>query len=377
MLMYAELVSLARALRDERVLSIYLDGTAEDPAAKRVWRVELNHALKDIRRRLAGSSAHERTQFERCVALLEEQLSRFDGAVGAPGWAAFITSDGVRDAERLPVQMKTSAVWGTGMCIAPYVRALKQTRLVVIVVGDARKAAIYSYRAGVLTLVETVRAHVTKGPPSHMGDAPRVGFHPGVRGTSGHDAAQRALGEGTDRMLDEVSRRAVQLAGADGWILTGGTPEVSGQAARSIARLSAGRVRRIESLDVHATEADIAIAAQRGASTLRDEWDGRRVDELIEHEEQRNGAVAVGPDATRRSLAQSCVRELYLTTRFLEDHPADAEDAVRAALDQGALVEEVVRDVAARLDAHGGVAARLRYRRPETTNTPAEAVAQR
>jgi hypothetical protein len=56
------------------------------------------------------------------------------------------------------------------------------------------------------------------------------------------------------------------------------------------------------------------------------------------------------------------VRELYLTGRYLEEHMADAEDAVRQALDQGAEVEQVSIDAAAQLDAHGGLAARLRYR---------------
>jgi hypothetical protein len=41
---------------------------------------------------------------------------------------------------------------------------------------------------------------------------------------------------------------------------------------------------------------------------------------------------------------------------------AEAEELVRAAIDQGAMVEHVSGEAAERLDAHGGVAARLRYR---------------
>ena len=73
-------------------------------------------------------------------------------------------------------------------------------------------------------------------------------------------------------------------------------------------------------------------------------------------------AAALGPAATRRALERRTVRELYLTGRYLEDHMAEAEDAVRQALDQGALIEQVSHDAAARLDEHGGIAARLRYR---------------
>jgi hypothetical protein len=44
---------------------------------------------------------------------------------------------------------------------------------------------------------------------------------------------------------------------------------------------------------------------------------------------------------------------------------ADAEEAVRQALDQGASVEQVAGEAAEKLDEHGGVAARLRYRATE------------
>lgn len=365
MLIFPALVSLSHALRDEHVLSVYIDGTARDPAARHVWRVKLDHSLKDLRTWLAESSAEERGQFEHCVALLDEQLARLPGAVGAPGWAAFITSAGVREAASLPVPMPTLAVWSTGMCIAPYIRVLKQSRPVVLVVADARKAKLYSYRAGALTPSGTVRAHVTLGPPLHMGDVPRLGFHSGVRGSPGSEAAQRALLEGTQRMLSEVSRRAADLAGADGWILIGGIPQVSAHAARTIGPLAPGRVLQLESLDVHASAAEISAAAQRGASTLRDEADRRRIAEIIRNGEP-DDVGSLGPDATRHALEQLRVRELYLTPRYVEDHTAEAEDAVRAALDQGASVEQVSRAVAARLDEYGGVAARLRFRLVET-----------
>lgn len=359
MLTYTELVSLSHLLRDERVLSVYIDGTAEDPASRRVWRVQLDHSLKDLRRWLEGSSHEERVVFEQCVRLLDEQLARLAGAVGAPGWVAFISDSGVHDAEPLPVPMPTLAVWSTGICMAPYIRALKQTRPVVVVVADARKAHIYRYVAGTLTPAETIHAHAVTEPPSHMGDPPRSGFHGGTRGATGRDAAQRTLMEGTDRMVADVARTMLALAGSDGWILIGGIPHVGAQVARALERV-AGRVLHLDTLDIHATDAQIAAAAQHGASLLRDNTDLRNVSEIIDRADA-NGTVAVGPAATRHALGQLRVRELYFTHQYVEDHLADAEEAVRAALAQGAAIEEVSRDAAHRLDAHGGMGARLRY----------------
>jgi hypothetical protein len=371
MLTYTELVTLERSLRETLVLSVYLDGTADDFAEQRAWRTMLEHSLKDLRSWLADSSHAERELFERCVAFLEKELAPLSRGVGSRGWVAFITGEGVQHAGRLPVPMPTMAVWSTGPSVASYIRALKQTRPVVVIVADARKAALYRYDQGALARVHTIHAHAVAGPAAHMGDAPRIGFHPGVRGTTGSDAAQRSFLAGTNRMFKKVADEAVKLAGADGWILTGGIPHASTDLAQLIAHVAPGRVSAIDSLDIHASDAEIAAAAERGASALRDAADLGKIEDIIG---RANGddLVALGPVAARDALDQSRVRELYLTHSFIEGHSADAEDIVRKALAQGALVEEVSREAAERLEASGGMAARLRYRRPASAMISSE-----
>jgi hypothetical protein len=140
MLTHAQLVTLERSLRDERVLSVYLHGGADDPAARLTWRTDLERSLRDLRRWLVGSSHEEREAFERCVKLLHEMLAPYAAGLSSPGWAAFITDGMVQDAERLPVPMPTMAIWSTGMCVAPYIRALKVTRPLILAVVDARRA---------------------------------------------------------------------------------------------------------------------------------------------------------------------------------------------------------------------------------------------
>jgi Bacterial archaeo-eukaryotic release factor family 10 len=371
MLTYTDLVTLERSLRETLVLSVYLDGTADDFAEQRAWRTRLDHSLKDLRSWLADSSHAEREMFERCVAYLEKELTPLSRGVGSRGWVAFITGEGVRHAGRLPVPMPTMAVWSTGPSVASYIRALKQTRPVVVIVADARKAALYRYDQGALERVHTIHAHAVAGPAAHMGDAPRIGFHPGVRGTTGSDAAQRSLLAGTNRMFNKVADEAVKLAGADGWILTGGIPHASADLVQLMAHSAPGRVSAIDSLDIHASEAEIAAAAEQGASALRDASDLAKIEDIIGRADG-DGFVALGPVAARDALDHSSVRELYMTHSFIEDHSADAEDIVRKALAQGALVEEVSREAAQRLKASGGMAARLRYRRPAPATTTSE-----
>lgn len=361
MLTHSQLVTLYRSLRDEHVLTVYVDGTAADPAIQRAWRLQLDHGLKDVRTWLADSSHEDRESFERCVRLLEGELASFNASVGAPGWVAFITPDGTREAHQLPVAVPTLAVWSTGPCLAPYMRALKEARPVVVAVADARKAELYRYRLARLDRVETVRAYHAVERPSHMGAPPRQGFHSGTRGTAGQDAAQRSLLEGRDRMLVEAVDRIDHLAGSDGWILLGGIRRVVTRLAEQFSAIAPQRVLQLDSLDIHASDAEIADAARAGASALRAASDAKRVADIVD-QAGAHGLGVVGPPETRLALGQSCVRELYMTHRYLEDHAADAENAVRAALDQDAAVEEVSGVAAERLDELGGMAAGLRFR---------------
>ncbi|HEY9227738.1 MAG TPA: hypothetical protein VIP11_13870, partial [Gemmatimonadaceae bacterium] len=179
-----QLTTLHRSLESERVLSVYIDGTATDPAIQRTWRLQLDHRLKDLRMWLADSPRDEREQFERCVRLLDGELAAFGATgIGTPGWVAFITSGGTREAHHVPVPMPTLAVWSTGACVAPYVRALKETRPVIVVVADARRVDLHCHRFGALVRLETLRAHHAVDRPSHMAAPPRGGFHTGTRGT--------------------------------------------------------------------------------------------------------------------------------------------------------------------------------------------------
>lgn len=366
---YPQLAELSRALKNSRVLSVYLDGTEQDPARRSVWRVRLAQSLADLRRRLDGSSHAEQQEFERCVARLEPRLRHFAGRLRAPGWAAFITADGAYDATPLPVPMPTQAVWGTGVSIAPYIRALKESRPVVILLVDSASAHVYRYHFGQLALRETVHAHAKIPEPLHMGDSARPGFHAGTRGATGSDQAQRSRLQATDRMLTEAVRHAAALANSDGWIVVGGIPEVGRRAMSKFPSVTLGRLKFVESFDIHASHAEIVRQARAAASALRDAADLARVREIADHL-METGLGTLGPAQTRRALDQKRVRALYFTHRFLQEQAADLENAVRAAVDQGAYVEEVSGSAAAELDRHGGMAAGLRYRTANEAAVP-------
>ena len=361
MLTYRQLVTLERSLRDERVLSVYLHGAADDPAARHVWRTDLERSLRDLRRWLAGSAYEERESFDRCVELLHDLLVAYPEGLPSPGWAGFITNGVVADAELLPVPMPTMAIWSTGMCVAPYIRALKVTRPVILAVVDARRARVYRFKAGELGLISDIHAHAIVQAGTHMGDTPGARFHPGVRGETAHDAVQRARAAGTDRMLRETELLVAKHASVDGGIVVGGASRNAARFKNMLAKSVSDRVLHLESLHADASDAEIGAAASAGASALRDAIDLRRIVEIIGADAD-HGTAALGAAATLRALERRMVSALYVTGQFLEAHMAEAEDAVRHALDQGATVEQVSNNVAAKLDEHGGLAAWLRYR---------------
>ncbi|MEW5915328.1 MAG: hypothetical protein AB1762_02930 [Gemmatimonadota bacterium] len=360
MLNHAELSDMSRALRDERLLSVYVDASVSDPKDRGVWRVALDHQLKSIRQNLLGTSHDERELFETCVGHLDRALGGFQASLSSLGWVGFIASDGVRHSEAVPVAMPTLASWRKGPRIAPYIRALKLHRPVVVVMADTRDATVYRYAQGTLEAVAELHARTFDEEPIHMSKTARAGYHTGVRGVAGKDETGREVEASSKRLISEVTERAAKAAGQDGWLLAGGIPEMSTHIAQSLQSTANGRVRHVPGLDIHATDAQIVVAAQEGASSLRDDYVSSILSDLVDRQVARDMA-AFGLSRTEQVLHEKRVRDLFLTDRFIEQHAREAEDAVRSALDQSATVEEVSGMAAAQLDQLGGIGARLRF----------------
>lgn len=367
MLTREKLVALERKLRDEWVLSVYLEATVHDPAERGAWRVKLDNSLAVIRSSLDDAPHEEREAFAVAAAQLHDLLAPVTGALRSAGWVGFVTPTAVAYSEGLPVSMPTLVTWERGVRIAPYVRALKQHRPVVVAVVDTQRARLFRYHLGRLDTLETLHTHPVSGPFDHMGDAPPPGFHGGVRGSTGTDASQRMLREALRRMLADAAARIVALAGDDGWIAIGGTPHPA-QALTALVARSEDLKQRVATPPLHvwSTDAEITRVAAETAGALRGRRDLMVMTAFLEGS-PREPLGATGQAEIRRALRVGAVRELLVTGRFLDEFASAGERLVRAALDQGADLEEVSGTAADRLDALcGGVAARLRFPVPET-----------
>jgi hypothetical protein len=359
MLTMTELSALEHALRDTNVLSVYLGSSSPDPAHRPDWRPTVVTALRDWSRSLEGASRAERMEFAAARDVLQHVLDDITQR-DCDGIACFVTARGVQRIEALHFAVDASVSWGRGVAVAPFVRALKEERPLLLVAVNGMRAVLHRYQFEHLTLLESFDSVPHLTIPDHDSARVRPHFHRGVRGVTGRDETQREWAAATDRMVHHVVQQVVHLAGEDAWVLVGGRRDI---VHRVLALLPANVRRRadqVAGVTPQSTRASLVRAARTGASRLRTAADANAIERLVSRAYAR-GAAAVGEHAATHALEQRRVQQLYMSPRFVRDHAQTAEFAVRAALDQGASVETVSGAASTKLDALGGIAARLRY----------------
>ena len=356
-----QLQLLDETLRHQPVLSVYFGLPAANGLDRRSWRIALEQLIRPVRESVASAPHREHEGFENALRHLELALQSIPTDAGGATWIAFATPEGVRHSHLVSCAIPTVAAWGEGIRLAPYLRVLSEEVPIVAVIGDAAHADLWEYRDGIARRHERIHAHHEVPDPVHMSAGPSGGFHHGTHGAVAHDDIQRRRQEGTRRMLELTASRALHLARPDGCIITGGIPHVRARLTKMLAAKAPGRVQAAQRLDVHATAAEIADVARSTARELREIRDLTAVTNVIEYAAPE-GMGVVGSADTRPMLDHARVKELYVSEHFVADHPVEAEDAVRSAQRQSARAIVVAGDSATRLDAQGGIAARLRYR---------------
>lgn len=361
MLTRRDLIELDELLGQEKVLSVFLDGSECDPAERTSWRRSLEARIAELREQLQGSSHTEREEFDACVRLLTERLEGVTGFLPSRGWVAFVTSRAVRYTEALPVRTPMLVAWDDGIRLAPYIHALDAHRPAIVAILDARMARVYRYSLGSIELLESHHAHAHAEPVLHMGRPSDSGFHSGTRGTTGTDEAERDRRAGRERMMRDLSKRLAALSEPDAWVLFGGVPQAMSEAISFLPEATRARADRILHLDVHASDSKIAARVASKVTELRTQHASDVVDQIIAQSANATKGVT-GEAPTREAIDTGAVDLLCLTERFAREHVHGAEVAIRVALDRHADVEVVDGTPAERFDGvAGGIGARLRY----------------
>lgn len=361
MLTRAKLVELYRELRDRRVLSIYLDGTGDDPAERKVWRKELEHLVGDARSGIEEAGGEDLEEFEGALRRLRKELDQFDAFLPGRGWVGFATADRAWYAASVPVPMPNLVRWEAGLRVAPFVRALKQARPVIVVLLDSRRARIFTYRNGEVEEHTDLRADTFLGDLTDVTMPKRAATSSGMRGKTGTDAAQKFLEVGSERMRARLVEVLAEKLGDQGFLVIGGTPEAVSALAQQVPRGLADRVAERPSLYLDMSAAEVRDAAEEAASELSRSLQRELLTEVMDLA-RSDGKGCLGREATRKALLEGRVDTLLVARSFREEDPDFVDHCVGSAFEQQAAVEELSADEAQRLRSEGeGIGARLRY----------------
>jgi len=329
-----ELLDFIRAHRDELTLSVYIEAAPADPAARRNWRVHLRQGLNDVRGTLAAAPADEQDAFERCAAEVLARLPNGDAPATSLGWACFATAGGDAFCLHLRDATETSVSWGPGARVVPYLRVATEPRALVVRI-DKTHVRIDRWTDGLFEPLEAFEAEISHDVGTHMGDAPRLGFHDGTRGSTRTDTDQRHRIDATERLFVQARQRLLQLALPQEPILIGGTADAGTKLRDQLPDQLEGRAMLVPALTMTLSDGAAAAVVLQALHEFDAALRVRRVTELREMA-HAHGRAAVGLMPARAAADLGALAELIFSARAWKQHPDEIEDLVRRALFEGA-----------------------------------------
>ncbi len=355
------LAELHRTWREEKVLSVYLDGRAHDFSERKLWRKRFEHAVSEARRLLNGSAPEQVETFEEAVREVEGALAGYDQFLPDRGWVGFARPGELVHGQAVRVPMPDLVRWENGIRVAPYVRALKQDRPVIGALVDSRRARIFEYRGGVMNEIHDLFHDPTTEDLASISVSKRAANHSGVRGKTGTDAYQRSVDVEAERLVKRLVDKLVELAGTDGLVVVGGTPEAANGTLHHLPANLRRRAVEEASTKLEMSDAEVRDMMEGAASKVNQALQAELLQEVLDLANS-GGRGALTPRDVEPALEEARVDTLLLSRSFIQANPDYADRLVGMAFEHGAEVEELAMDGGQRLDSEGqGVAARLRY----------------
>lgn len=359
MLALHDLVEMQRELSTADVLSVYIAAEEHDPTERSSWRMRLTARLDSVAEELEGE---DREAFQDARRLLEAELEPHRGFLPGRGWVAFVTRDRVRHCAEVPAPMPDLVRWQQGMVIGPFLRALKQSRAVMVVLIDRLRARVLRYERGVLTETVDHRADEFIDDLTDRNMSKRAAGHSGVRGETATDAADRILRIEFERLLKHVVNQ-LNIAG-DMLVVLGGPTKSVTALQKELEREAGERLVIEPSLHLTMSAAEIQPLLETAISGLTQRLQAMEVRRVVDAAGAGGlGALGVAPTTAAAELGQ--IDRLLLTSRFTTEHEARAEQLIAQTLDHAGRVELIADEAGVLLEENGGgVGAVLRFVAP-------------
>ncbi|HEX6135530.1 MAG TPA: hypothetical protein VFZ24_16280 [Longimicrobiales bacterium] len=359
MLALHDLVEMQRKLSDASVLSVYIAAEEHDPTERSSWRMRLTAQLDRQEQELEGDV---RDAFRAARRLLENELQPYRGFLPGRGWVAFVTPERVWHCEEVPAPMPDLVRWREGILIGPYLRALKQSRPVMLVLIDRRRARLLRYESGALTELVDHRADEFIDDLTDRNMSKRAAAHSGVRGETATDAAERILRLESERLLRFVVGE-LNIAG-DVLVVLGGPTRSVAALEKQLEPEAGDRLQVEPALHLTMSAAEIQPLLESAVSRLTQRLQQSAVRQVMDAA-GAGGLGTLGIEATAAAAVLGQIDRLLLTTRFVAEDEERAERLIAQALDHAATVELMTDEAGALLEeSGGGVGAVLRFATP-------------
>lgn len=341
---WPDLVRFIRRHRLEPTLTVYVEARPNDPAGERGAALRLRDALARLAGEMEGAPPFEKSDFDECTDDLIEALPGEESRSRSTGWGYFRAAGGDRLIVPVPVGIETSASWGTGPRVVPFLRVSRPQSALVVQV-DREHARFSFLHDGIIEEIVSLEA------------APIP-----VEGT--HDDAQRQRREANDRFHALVVRRTVALSEDHLPVLVGGPDEAVLHLLADLPSSLEERSARIPDVRMERPESRLETI-NHALDALRELRLRRHVDALRE-DAHPQGRAAVGFDQALRAAERGAIAELIFGDSAWRAQPQAIELLVHRAVDAGATVEWAA-DGVLNSDAHGvdGIIAGLRFAVPK------------
>lgn len=364
------LAVLRDRLRDTFVLSAYLD-TSPQRTDGPGWTFALRDGCKDIRATLNDPVAEG---FEAAVQVAEAFLED-DFTPSHPGLAIFGTANMGGYAVNLPYRPVEGVAWAKGAQIEPLVDTLDEFERIAVALVDQQDARLYTVFLGEIETRRALEDYV----PRRQATGGWYGLSQTRYERHREDHVLRHINRTIDALLDLQRERPFDR------LLIGGPDEAMAVFRRKLPSTLRAKVAGTVSMPLFASERDVLESARAVAERIERGHELEMVTELVEAAGLTH--TAVGIDATLAALGDGRVHQLILSDTFESPGarcqtchrllPATArctwcdaatmpvpdlrEQIVRRAMDQGAGIEIVHGEAAAKLGEHGGLGAWTRY----------------
>lgn len=377
MMSFEELVQLFRENAGQEILSAYLPARTRDPAMRAETRTLFNAGVTRLRKSLDDAAREHRDAFDSAAQHARDALDGDERPAEGEGLALFAAPDGVRHMGALHAPAPVTIEWRAGIVVAPYLRSLKHAHPALLALVDSRAARLYRYQAAALEPLASLEADQVEEEPSRLGEVPAGPFHHGTRGGTATDEIARREHAATERLLADTVARLQGVATPESWIVIGGIARHANDLMAALPKALAPRAHLATYLTMQASHPELLTAVADETSALTRAADAALVDAVLDRA-AAGARGAAGWAACARALDARAVHQVLVSATAIDQHLGRVEDAVRRALDGGALVEVVSGPGAERLDAMAeGIAASLRFPVPETSTGVHEAAVNR